>query len=334
MTKVAILALNGCQASGIHGLVDTFVTANYVNVKRGGERNLFDTVLVSPDGNAVTAFNGSCLEVAAALHEVGDVDVIIVGAAFETLSSEKKIRHRLQEFEPLSQLLAEKHKAGCFVAGCCTGSFLLAQAGLLQGKAATTHWRLADMLQRLFPDVLVLPNQLLIEGERTLCAGGAMSFFELGFRIIELFAGSEVALGCSKLLVVDPSRESQAPYHMFLPRRHNDEAVKKAENWLRESFEQNIHVESLADDLGIGRRHFKRRFKQATGCTPLAYLQSIRIEAAKNKLELTNTPGTNIIWSVGYEDSSSFRRLFKREVGMTMEEYRRRFARRSVMIEA
>ncbi len=326
--KVALFAAEGAHASGLYGLVDAFFTANYIGRKKFGSQfnRQFEPLLVSMDGNPVRAFNGRQLAVDAAVADIESAQIVVLGASFGSMRKADDIAVLLRSMMPVVSWIRQLHASGAYVASCCTGSFLLAEAGLLDGKATTTHWRLAPILQRMYPKLKVKGSEILVENERILCAGGALSSVNLALKLIETFAGRETGLSCAKLLVADPSRDSQLPYRMFMAQvDHGDEAIVVAQKWLEEHYAETITIEEAAANAGLGDRNFKRRFKDATGETPLNYLQHVRIHHAKNKLEMTRKPSNQIIWDVGYEDLSSFRRLFKREVGMTMEEYRKRF---------
>ena len=144
---------------------------------------------------------------------------------------------------------------------------------------------------------------------------------------MERFSSPAVALACSKMLVLDGRRAEQTPYMAFYSQKaHQDDAIRKAQSWLEQHYADALTIDEVAAVAGLGTRTFKRRFKEATGETPIGYLQHLRIEAAKHLLESSREQTARIIWSVGYEDASSFRRLFKRTVGCTMEQYRKRFS--------
>jgi transcriptional regulator GlxA family with amidase domain len=210
----------------------------------------------------------------------------------------------------------------------CTGAFFLAETGLLDGRVATTNWSFASYFQKLYPDVNLKPERILTEDNGIICSGATTSFLDLCLYIIEKFSSSKLANRCAKSLLIEPNRRSQSPYFIFdYQKNHGDEKVLVAQSYMEEKFTETISVEALASDLGISPRHFKRRFKSATGDSPLSYLQRIRIEAAKLQLETTRESIDEITWQVGYEDSNSFRKLFKKFTGLSPREYRDRFSR-------
>jgi transcriptional regulator GlxA family with amidase domain len=161
-----------------------------------------------------------------------------------------------------------------------------------------------------------------------ICTGASTAIFNLALHLIRRFGGDALSTVCAKAFLVDPNRESQAPYAMFRSRKdHGDDKVLEAQQWMEENFARNISIDAVARQVGISPRHFKRRFRKATGATPLVYLQNVRIEAAKEKLETTQESVNEITYCIGYEDSSTFRRLFKREIGLSPREYRDKFCR-------
>ena len=203
----------------------------------------------------------------------------------------------------------------------------MAETGLLDGKTATTNLKFSRYFKRLYPQVDLKPERILTEDSGFLCSGATTSLFDLCVYLIEKFGYEELAVLCSKAMLMEP-RDSQSPYSIFeYQKDHADFAVKEAQSFMEEKFTSRICVEDLACGLGISPRHFVRRFKSATGDSPLLYLQRIRIEAAKQKLEKTMEPIEQITQQVGYEDPNSFRKLFKKTTGLSPREYRNRFTR-------
>ena len=140
--------------------------------------------------------------------------------------------------------------------------------------------------------------------------------------------GAEIARKAGGLLLIDPNRASQAPYRRgLLLRPHHDKEIHKVEDWFEENWQKPVTIPEMASEAVLGERQFLRRFKSATGRTPVEYLQNMRIEHARNLLETTNAPVSEITWSVGYEDINTFRKLFRRLVGLTPNQYRERFNR-------
>ncbi|MNR03795.1 HTH-type transcriptional regulator CdhR [compost metagenome] len=206
---------------------------------------------------------------------------------------------------------------------------MLAEAGLLCGRQATTHWAFADLLRRMYPDVLVEEGRILCEDDRLISSGGASAAMDLLLHVIRRFASLALAHQCSRYLLIDNMRTEQSVYVLWsMPKQHGDEAILRVQNWVEERFDQPLNIDELAVHFGFGIRNFKRRFLNATGYSPLAYLQALRIERAKQLLETTRLSFDSITNQVGYEDSNSFRRMFKQSVGSSPMAFRKLFALR------
>lgn len=325
MIRVAIVAQPYCHASGVHGVMDFFATANYCGRKSSG-MPLFDCQIVTADDLPVRGYSGA-LVTPTAERGASQPDVIVIGSALEAVVVTHYVEHSLDQARPLFGWLQDAADRGVTLASVCTGSFVLAEAGLLDGLAATTHWRAAALFRQWYPAVRLEADQLLVDNGQVICAGGATAFSDLCLYLVERLASPAIALACSKLLVLDNRRLEQTPYMSFYGHKaHQDKAIHKAQAWLEAHYADAIAIDDVAAVAGLGTRTFKRRFRDATGEAPINYLQQLRVEAAKHLLESSSEQTAQIIWQVGYEDASSFRRLFKRMVGCTMEQYRKRFS--------
>ena len=326
MIKIAIVALPFCHGSGVIGVMDFFAAANYCDRWVNRDDPPFECQIVTVNGEPVHSYSGVPI-VPTVNWQDYPADVIIIGSAMEAVLGDRHIDAALDISRPLHPWLREAIERGAIVASVCTGSFVLAEAGLLEQHVATTHWRAAPAFRRRYPQLRLESDQLLVDNGQVLCAGGATSFMDLCLYLVERLGSPALAVACSKLLILDARRSEQTPYMSFYSSRsHQDEKIGEVQGWLEQHYADAIVIDELAERAHLGPRTFKRRFKEATGETPLSYLQHLRIEAAKHGLESTRRQTAQIIWDVGYEDASSFRRLFKRNVGCTMEEYRRRFS--------
>lgn len=209
------------------------------------------------------------------------------------------------------------------LASMCTGAFLLAASGALDGKKCTTHWAFAEAFSRLFPHVLLEVDTIITDEEGTYSSGGAFSSLNLLLYLVEKFADKETAVWLSKVFQVDLQRNSQRPF-MILNQlySHEDLAIKRLQEYVEEHYGEELSISGLADQFAFSPRTLVRRFKQATGISPLAYLQQVRMEAAKQLLELQEDPVEEIIIQCGYRDGATFRKIFKRHTGMTPTAYR------------
>lgn len=327
MKKVAVVALPRCHASGIHGVMDFFTTANFCGGWSGGDsERLFDCQIVTLDDEPVRAYNGALITPTVA-RETFAAEVVVIGSGVEAVGEPDRVGRYLEKVRALNPWLIAAAERGALLASVCTGSFIFAEAGLLDGQVATTHWRAAPLFRQRYPHLRLEEDQLLVDNGQVICAGGASAFIDLCLYLVERLSSPAVALACTKLLVLDGRRVEQTPYMSFYgSKAHNDVAIQKAQHWLEEHYAEPIAIDDVAEIAALGTRTFKRRFKEATGETPLNYLQQLRVEAAKHLLESSREQTSQIIWQVGYEDASSFRRLFKRTAGCTMEQYRKRFS--------
>jgi transcriptional regulator GlxA family with amidase domain len=224
--------------------------------------------------------------------------------------------------------LRELHANGALIAGVCTGVAILAEAGLLDGRRATTHWAVADHYRKRFPKVDWQPQLCVTEDRGVLCGGGVYASIDLALYIVEKLCGRDIAMGCAKSLVVHMPRTYQTGFSVVpIGSNHADGAIRRAEDWLHNHFPDDIDLDRLAEDMALAPRTFLRRFKAATGETPLAYLQRLRTAAAKRMLEEDRMTIQEVGLAVGYEDVAFFRDLFKRHVGLAPGAYRDQYGR-------
>jgi transcriptional regulator GlxA family with amidase domain len=224
--------------------------------------------------------------------------------------------------------LRRQHGSGAEIASICTGAFLLASTGLLDGKECATHWSAGKAFQSMFPAVNLVSDKIITHENRIYTNGGAFSFLNLILYLVERYFNRETALYCSKVFQIDPERHSQSCFTIFSGTKdHHDAAVKQAQTILEKSAADKISVPDLASRLAVGRRNFDRRFKKATGTTPVEYLQRVRIEEAKNSLERSSKTISEVMYDVGYNDAKAFRDIFRKLTGMSPGDYRKKFSR-------
>lgn len=222
--------------------------------------------------------------------------------------------------------IVDQYHRGSEVMSLCTGAFLLAATGLLDGKKCTTHWIHARQLQELFPNVDVIDEEIMTDELGLYTSGAAYSYLNLIVYVIEKYAGRELALFLSKVFAIDIHRKSQAQFIIFDGyKNHSDTFVLKAQKYIETNFTETLAVDELADRVALGRRNFERRFKMATGTSVIAYVQRVRIEAAKKQLEQNAHTIFEIMHNVGYSDNKSFREVFRKITGVTPAEYRNKY---------
>lgn len=321
--KFTFLITEDCFSSGVVGLLDTFAIANLWHKELSGRgEQLFTSELVSVDGSPVTS--SDCIELKAhkSITETGNVEYIILPPVFPSSKLGRQLTKTVKGW------LVENKRAGVPIAAVCTGSFLLAETGLLDGRTATTNWQFARQFQLLFPKVNLRPDMILTEEDGLVCTGAATAYLNLGLSLIQRYGTEDLSEVCAKVLLVDPNRTSQAPYFFERHRKkHKDTAIAKAQRFMDKNYAAIKTIDEIAYHAGLGSRHFKRRFKQATDYSPLTYLQKVRIESAKKKLESTLDSIDDITFQIGYENASTFRRLFKDRTSLSPREYRDKFSR-------
>lgn len=222
--------------------------------------------------------------------------------------------------------IQQQYRQGAEIASFCTGAFLLAAAGMLDGRIATTHVDACKAFNKAFPSVNLLPDKTVTHDGGIYTSGGATSTFNLLLHLVEVHLGIETAIRTAKIFAVDMGRDKQHYFSTFQPaRQHNDELVAATQDKIEQSYQEAGTIEEIIKDIPSSRRNIVRRFKQATGITPIEYLQLTRIEAAKKMLEQTGEQMTSIILNSGYNDPKAFRKVFRKTVGMTPSEYREKF---------
>jgi transcriptional regulator GlxA family with amidase domain len=222
--------------------------------------------------------------------------------------------------------IIRQHGAGAEVASICTGAFLLASTGLIDGKECATHWSAGKEFKSMFPKVNLVSDKIITHENRIYTNGGAFSFLNLILYLVERYFDRQTAIYCSKVFQIDPERHSQSPFAIFSGTKdHDDAEIRKAQAILEKSGSKKISVPDLASRLAVGRRNFDRRFKKATGTTPVEYLQRVRIEAAKNSLERSSKTVSEVMYDVGYNDAKAFREIFKKISGMSPGDYKKKF---------
>jgi transcriptional regulator GlxA family with amidase domain len=232
-----------------------------------------------------------------------------------------------KEFVPW---ILEQYKQGAEIASLCLGAFLLAATGLLEGRKCATHWLAAQAFRQMFPDVNLVEDKIITAEEGIYSSGGAYSSLNLILYLVEKYAGREAAVFCSKAFQIDIQRNSQSPFMIFKGQKaHEDEPVKKAQEFIETNFQNKITVDELASMLAVSRRNLERRFKKATANTVVEYIQRVKIEAAKQSLESSRENVNEVMYKVGYSDPKAFRTTFKRITGLSPVQYRNRYNRQN-----
>jgi len=288
----------------------------------------FHVRTASLSGAPVRSAHGLGVTPATRIDDVERTDIVIVSTSSLDLDLAFVANSRLLPW------LRQQYEQGATVVGVCMGAAYLAEAGLLDGREATTHWALCDKFAARYPQVSWRPDQFITEDSRMLCSGGVFASMDVSLYLVEKLCGHEVAVQTAKALLLPMPRIHQSGYAMHaVSRPHGDERIRAIEAYLQSNFQHDLSTQALADKAGLGERTFVRHFKAATGRLPAAYVQALRIEAAKVMLERDAKPIQSISSEVGYDDVAFFRSLFKRITKMTPTEYRAHFAPMTVRAE-
>jgi len=322
MKKVTIIGCHNAMATTIFGPMDILNQAGRLwnRVRNNPQTPFFDVTIASADGQPIRCTNNVLVQPHCGIDAIDQTDLVMI-------SSATYIDEILRRGPNLIPWIRRQYYQGAHVASICTGAFLLAETGLLDGKSAVLHWGFAGMFRRKYPDIRLKLDEMFIDEGRLYCSAGVNAGLDLSLYLVEKFCGRQAALQSAKTMILDLGREKQTPYRaFFFSKDHGDRVVAEAQKWIEQHHTQSIDYDRLAQRYQISRRSLERRFKQAAGATPLAYLQQVRVEAAKRLLEEGSQPFDEITNMVGYEDVSFFRKVFFKLTGLRPGEYRQRFA--------
>jgi transcriptional regulator GlxA family with amidase domain len=254
------------------------------------------------------------------ISEVEKTDLIIIPAVHGD------VRTWLPANKEFIPWINAQYKRGAEVASLCVGAFILAGTGLLNGKKCATHWVAANEFRAMYPDVNLVPDKILTDENGIYSSGGAFSFLNLILYLIEKYAGRDMAILTSKIFEIEIDRGSQSPFIMFNGQKgHEDEPVKKAQQFIENNYQEKISVDQLASMTALSRRNFERRFRKATSNSVVEYIQRVKIEAAKISLESSRENVNEVMYKVGYSDTKAFRSIFKKITGLSPLEYKNRY---------
>jgi transcriptional regulator GlxA family with amidase domain len=321
MKKVAILAPYNTMATTIFGPMDVFNQAGRLwnRLTKSPQTPYFEVTVASADGQPIRSVNHIHIQPHCGIEDIRQTDLIII-------SSATYITEILDKTPGVVPWIRHHYDRGAHVASICTGAFLLAETGLLDGKSATLHWGFADMFRKRYPQVELRHDRMFLDHGRLYCSAGVSAGLDLSLYLVEKFCGLKAAVESAKTMVLDMGRELQSPYeHFSFPKDHGDRLVVRAQEWIEQHQSDPIDYELLAQKLRMSRRSLERRFKESVGVTPLGYLQILRVERAKRLLEEGTRTFSEITYHVGYEDIPFFRKVFIRLTGLRPNEYQRRF---------
>lgn len=326
-TRIAILVFPETSASVVFGMYDLFMSAGRdwgMIVDGQAGPTLMQPSIVSARAGVVTVGNAVPVAPQATLASCPTPDIVCVPEV--TIPPGEPLEGR---FDQEIAWLRQCHAAGATLATACSGAILLAEAGLLDGREATTHWAWCEVMNQRYPAVKLHPQRALVvtgEGQRLVMAGGGTTWLDLTLYLIARHAGVEAAMQVARLNLIDWHAVGQQPFaRLARSRQVEDAAIARCQTWIAEHYPEPSPVAAMARLSGLAERSFKRRFQLATGMSPLEYVHTLRLEEAKQMLESGSLPIEAIANEVGYEDAGFFSRLFRRKVSLTPAQYRKRF---------
>lgn len=310
--------------SCVAGSYDFFTRANKYWTEQG-KLPLFKIELAAVSNQAEISDGLITVRPHTRISSISKTDLIIIPS----------MSHEFKQMAESNALLmawtVEQYKNGAEVASMCTGAFMLASSGLLDGKSCSIHWNSVEKLKDLFPKVSVKKDKLITDEQGIYTNGGAYSFLNLLIYLIEKYYDRQTAIYCSKIFQVEIDRQTQSSFTIFTGQKsHGDEVVRQAQAYLEDNFYEKISVEDLSQKFAVGRRNFDRRFIKATGNTPIEYLQRVKIESAKKSFETTRKNINEVMYEVGYSDVKAFRETFRKITGMSPLEYKHKYNKETV----
>lgn len=324
MKHISILIPKGAILGSLEGSRQLLTQVNQF-FKSKGAPPVFDVQLVGLTHQ--TQLSGGCFT-ANADKLIGDIkktDLIIIPAI------DGDIVEALKENNDFIPWIINQRRNGAEIASLCLGAFLLASTGLVNGKKCATHWLAENNFRKMFPDVNLVTEKVVTDEQGIYSSGGAFSYTNLILYLIEKYAGREIAILSAKVFALNIEREDQLSFIIFQGQKdHEDNQIKKAQEFIEKNFQEKITVDQLASMLAIGRRNLERRFKKATSNTVSEYIQRVKIEAAKIQLESSRDNVNEVMYGVGYNDTKAFRNTFKRITGLSPVQYRQKYNKETI----
>ncbi len=318
MKHISILVPEGAILGSLEGSRQLLTQVNQFMNMRGAEA-LFDVHLVGLQEE--TSVSGGLFTVRAErLQDVPKTDLVIIPAV------DGDLRHAVEVNRAFLPWISKQYEQGAEVASLCLGAFILASTGLLDGMQCATHWLAENEFRTMFPEVNLVTEKIITDERGIYSSGGAFSYQNLILYLIEKYAGREIAVLTAKVFAIEIDRMTQSPFIIFRGQKdHEDEPVRKAQEFIEANFSERLTVDQLTDMLAIGRRNFERRFKKATSNSVAEYIQRVRVEAAKKSIESGQYTISEVMYDVGYSDTKAFRTVFRKVTGLSPLEYRQKF---------
>jgi len=325
---IALLAEENTSPSVLYGLYDVLYSVGAVypdmTVGEPGPEAL-DVRILSQTGRPFRCIGGVLVEPHAAICDIEQVDAAVVCDMYSPIHSAP-----VGAYPKITAWLRALHARGTLLCSVCSGSLVLAEAGLLDGRDAAAHWAYGEIFALAYPKVRLQKNDILClsaETDGIVTAGGVTSWQDLALYLIARYCGRRKAIETAKVFLLSAHDEGQLPF-AAMNRRVNtsDTTIAACQEWIADHYMIENPVQAMTERSGLNARTFARRFRTATGQTPLDYVQALRIEEAKQMLETDTAATDDVGVAVGYEDPAFFRKIFGRKAGISPAAYRRRFA--------
>lgn len=321
MKRVSVYVPRQAVIEAITPAYRLFRTANDF-LQSTGRKPLFEVEYVGLEKEISTNDGEYTVRIDRLLNEVKKTDLVILPALYGDVEAALEAN---ADALPWVQRMYQK---GSEVASLCIGAFLLAEAGLVNGKKCSTHWAFYDRFRERYPEVEMVDGAVITDEGRLYSSGGASSLWNLLLYLLEKYTDRGMAILAAKYFAIDIDRNSQGAFTIFTGQKdHNDHEIRQAQDYIEQQYAGKITVDELADRVKVGRRSFERRFRAATNNTPVEYIQRVRIEAAKRSFEASRKNVMEVMLDVGYTDTKAFRDVFKKVTGLTPIEYRNKYTR-------
>ena len=326
--RISVVATPDAMVSPISGLYEVLSRVGVTAAAAGAApvpREPLAPEIVAERAGPLTGATGLSIEAHRSVDEVTSTDVVVVpSVAIDEAGAWKPGR-----YPRIVAWMRAMHEGGATICSACSGGLLTAETGLLDGEEATMHWISEEHVRRSHPGVRLRLDEALVvsgEGGRLVTCGAATAWHDLALYLVARYVGPSSAQALARFQLMQWHRDGQEAWQVFHPPTdHGDAVVLDAQRWLDDHHAVASPVEEMVRRTELSPSTFKRRFKAATGHTAIDYVQRLRVEHAKRRLETSDQSVEEVSWAVGYEDAASFRRLFKRVTAMAPGEYRRRF---------
>src|SRR5262245_33066891 len=326
--SVALLATSETSPSVLYGLYDVLLSVGtvYADMTTGQpEQALLDVKIVAADGKPFRCFGNVLVEPHCSTEETGTFDIAVVCDIYTPIGTPPRGRYE-REIAWLKRMYA----GGAMLASVCSGSLLLAETGLLDDGDCACHWGYRDLFREHYPKIRFRHESILtfaVRDSRIVTSAAVTSWQDLALYVIGRFCGAQHAIRTAKVYLLSGHVDGQLPFAVMTRRAQKSDAViGSCQAWIAENYVCANPVATMAERAGLKPRTFARRFRAATGYLPMDYVHAVRIEEAKQLIETERGSIDDVGVKVGYEDSTFFRRLFKRTTGLTPAAYRRKFA--------